>query len=90
MRVLGNNIAIKVIEEKRDSGLIVKNKRETLLTAEVVGVGEGIISRKGVRIPVDLSIGDRIRINPYGGQEVLVDGEEIWLVGADTVVAVLV
>ena len=55
----------------------------------VVAVGPGKIGDDNLRIPVSVSIGDRVVFSKYGYQEVTVGGVEYYLVPETDILAVI-
>ena len=55
-------------EQVTASGLVIPDTaQEKPQEAEVVAVGPGRIDDKGNRIPVDVSVGDKVIFSKYGG-----------------------
>ena len=68
LRTTGDYVIIKldIISTKGASGLIVSSNIKQHLTAStgtVACVGPGKWSKKGVRLPVEASVGDRVRFD---------------------------
>ena len=60
-------------EQVTASGLVIPDTaQEKPQEAEVVAVGPGRIDDKGNRIPVDVSVGDKVIFSKYGGEDYLV------------------
>ena len=56
---------------------------------EVLAVGPGRIDDKGNRVPLDISVGDRVIYSKYGGTEVKHKGDEYLIHSARDVLAVV-
>ncbi|MGH3456041.1 MAG: co-chaperone GroES, partial [Nocardioidaceae bacterium] len=56
---------------------------------EVLFVGPGRVDDSGNRIPVDVSVGDTVIFSKYGGTEVKYGGEELLILSARDVLAVV-
>ena len=55
-------------EQVTASGLVIPDTaQEKPQEAEVIAVGPGRVDDKGVRIPVDVSVGDMVIFSKYGG-----------------------
>ncbi|SCA58707.1 10 kDa chaperonin [Chlamydiales bacterium SCGC AB-751-O23] len=93
LQPLGNRVLAKRLEaeETLKGGLILpdtaKQKQET---AEILALGTGKKDNDGKVIPFSMSVGDKILIEKYAGQEVSLDGEEYIIVKEDDVIAVVV
>ena len=78
-------------EETTASGLVIPDTaKEKPQEGEVVAVGPGRFSETGgERIPVDVSVGDKVIYSKYGGTEVKYRGEEYLILNARDILAVL-
>ena len=69
------------------SGLVIPDTaKERPQVGEVMAVGPGRFE-DGERIPMDVSIGDKVIYSKFGGTEVKVDGEEYLILSARDVLA---
>ncbi len=74
------------------SGIIIPDTvtKEKPEQGIVVAVGPGRFDEDGEkRIPMDVSVGDRIIFSKYGFDEVKVGGEEFFIVSSASILAVL-
>ncbi|MDR1999828.1 MAG: co-chaperone GroES, partial [Frankiaceae bacterium] len=55
----------------------------------VLAVGPGRVDDKGVRIPMDVKIGDVVLYSKYGGTEVKYGGQEYLVLSARDVLAII-
>ena len=77
-------------EEKTSSGLYIASAAQELpQRGEVLAVGTGKLDQNGNRIALDVKVGDQVFYGKFGGTEVKVDGEELLLLRADDILAVL-
>lgn len=89
---LGNRILVKRLEseEKMKGGIILpdtaKKKQET---ATVIAIGTGKKDKAGELIPFPVKVGDKILMEKYSGQEVTLDGEELIILRADDIIAIV-
>ena len=76
-------------EEVTASGLVIPDTaKEKPQEGEVVAVGPGRWDEDGEkRIPMEVSVGDRVLYSKYAGTEVKVDGEELLVVPARDILA---
>jgi chaperonin GroES len=82
IKPLGDRVVVKVVTEKEAtrSGLIISgNSKERLLEGVIVATGKGILGEDKERIPLDVSVADRVLFCKYVGTE-FKDGEEIFLI----------
>ena len=78
-------------EETTSSGLVIPDSaKEKPSQGEILAVGPGHRSEQtGEIIPMDVSKGDTVVYSKYGGTEVTVDGEELLILNARDVLAVV-
>ncbi|MCF8528941.1 MAG: co-chaperone GroES [Aquiluna sp.] len=77
-------------EQVTASGLVIPDTaKEKPQEAEVVAVGPGRFNDDGDRIPVDVSVGDRVIFSKYGGTELKYDGREYLVLSARDVLAII-
>lgn len=78
-------------EETTASGLVIPDTaKEKPQQAEVIAVGPGRRSEHtGELIPLDVSEGDVIVHAKFGGTEITIDGEELLILSARDVLAVI-
>lgn len=92
IKPLEDRIVIKAVEAEQTtaSGLVIPDTaKEKPQEGEVVAVGPGRVSDSGERIPVDVTVGDRVLFSKYGGTEVKHGGAEYLILNARDVLAVL-
>jgi chaperonin GroES len=92
LKPLGNRVLVRRLaaEEKLKGGIILpdtaKKKQEQ---AEVVALGSGKKDKNGTLIPMPVKIGDIILMEKYSGQEVTLDDEELVILRADDIIAIV-
>jgi chaperonin GroES len=91
LKPLDDRIVVKASEgdQTTASGLVIPDTaKEKPQEGSVVAVGPGKFE-DGVRVPMDVSTGDKVIYSKYGGTEVKVDGEEYLILSAGDVLAIL-
>ena len=89
---LEDRIVVKSLEAEQTtaSGLVIPDTaKEKPQEGEVLAVGPGRIDDKGNRVPLDISVGDRVIYSKYGGTEVKHKGDEFLILSARDVLAVV-
>ena len=89
---LEDKIIVKQAEAQTQtaSGLYIPdNAKEKPQQGEVLAVGPGRRDDKGERIPMDVTVGDKVLYSKYGGTEVRYEGEDYLIVGARDILAIL-
>ena len=92
IKPLEDRILIKSIEAEKTtaSGLVIPDTaKEKPQEGEVLAVGPGRIDDKGNRVPIDVTVGDRVIYSKYGGTEIKHCGEEYLILSARDILAVV-
>jgi chaperonin GroES len=92
IKPLEDRIVVKSLEAEQTtaSGLVIPDTaKEKPQEGEVLAVGPGRIDDKGNRVPLDISVGDRVIYSKYGGTEVKHQGDEYLILSARDVLAVV-
>jgi chaperonin GroES len=77
-------------ETKTASGLVIPDTaKEKPQEGTVVAVGEGRVTEKGNRIPLDVKAGDTVIYSKYGGTEIKYNGTEYLILSARDILAVV-
>jgi chaperonin GroES len=93
IKPLEDRIVVKPLdaEETTASGLVIPDTaKEKPQEGEVVAVGPGRFNEDGDgRVPMDISVGDKVIYSKYGGTEVKYSGDEFLILSARDVLAVV-
>jgi chaperonin GroES len=92
IKPLEDRIVVRPLEAEQTtaSGLVIPDTaKEKPQEGEVLAVGAGRFDDNGKRVPVDVSVGDRVLYSKYGGTEVKYNGEEYLVLSARDVLAVI-
>ncbi len=77
-------------EERTASGLVIPDTaKEKPQQGEVLAVGPGRIGDDNERVPMDISVGDRVVYSKYGGTEITIDNEDLLILNARDVLAIV-
>lgn len=92
---LGSRVLIKPftkeeLEKKSNFGIILpdEGKKEKSEQGKVIAVGAGEM-HEGKKIPVSVSVGDKVAFSKYGYDDITVDGEEFYLIKEENILAIL-
>ncbi|HET8970165.1 MAG TPA: co-chaperone GroES [Candidatus Nanopelagicales bacterium] len=91
IKPLEDRILVKTLEAEQTtaSGLVIPDTaKEKPQEGEVLAVGPGRFE-EGQRLPLDVKVGDKVIYSKYGGTEVKYDGEELLLLSARDVLAII-
>ncbi|TNU74998.1 co-chaperone GroES [Miniimonas arenae] len=92
IKPLEDRIVVQTLEAEQTtaSGLVIPDSaKEKPQEGKVLAVGPGRVDDKGVRIPVDVAVGDIVIYSKYGGTEVKYSGQEYLILSARDVLAVV-
>ncbi|WP_460801730.1 co-chaperone GroES [Nocardioides pacificus] len=93
IKPLEDRIVVKPLdaEQTTASGLVIPDTaKEKPQEGEVVAVGPGRFNEDGdERIPMDISVGDKVIYSKYGGTEVKYAGEEFLILSGRDVLAIV-
>jgi chaperonin GroES len=93
IKPLEDRIVVKTLEAEQTtaSGLVIPDTaKEKPQEGEVLAVGPGRYNDEGdERIPLDISVGDKVIYSKYGGTEVSVSGEDYLILSARDVLAII-
>lgn len=91
LRPLGDHVIVRPAaqEEVTKSGIVLPGgSTEKPEQGEVIAVGPGKLE-KGERLPMDVKVGQRVLFKKYAPDEVKLDGEEVYVLSQDDIVAVV-
>ena len=92
IKPLEDRIVVKPLEaeETTASGLVIPDTaKEKPQEGEVLAIGPGRIDDNGNRVPLDVSMGDKVIYSKYGGTEVKYGGDDYLILSARDVLAVV-
>ncbi|MBS42841.1 MAG: co-chaperone GroES [Nocardioides sp.] len=93
IKPLEDRIVVKPLdaEQTTASGLVIPDTaKEKPQEGEVVAVGPGRFNDDGdERVPMDISVGDKVIYSKYGGTEVKYAGEEFLILSSRDVLAIV-
>jgi chaperonin GroES len=93
IKPLEDRIVVKSLEAEQTtaSGLVIPDTaKEKPQEGEVLAVGPGRWNEDGdERVPLDIQVGDKVIYSKYGGTEVKYGGDELLILSARDVLAVV-
>ena len=82
LQPLGDRVVVTPTEDaesRTPSGLVIPDTaKEKPQIGEVIAVGPGARDDDGERIPMDVSVGDKVLYSKFAGTEVKLDGTSTW------------
>ena len=92
LKPLGDRVILKQDEAEvtTASGLyLASDAMEKPQTGTVLAVGDGKIDKDGKHLPMPVKEGDTVIYSKYGGTEITMNGEEVLILRADDIYAVI-
>jgi len=89
---LGDKVVVKRLEaeEKTTGGILLpQSAQESPQQGRVLSVGDGRLLADGQRSPHQVQEGDRVLFASYAGTDVVVDDEQLLIMGEDDILAIL-
>ncbi|CAM2980600.1 co-chaperone GroES [Paenibacillus sediminis] len=78
IKPLGERVLVEAIaqEETTASGIVLpESAKEKPQEGKVIAVGSGVL-KDGVRVPLEVKVGDRVIFSKYAGTEIKFEGKE--------------
>lgn len=88
---IGDRVLVKPepAEEKTKSGIVLPDTaKEKPQEGTVVAVGSGRILENGQKVPLEVTVGDKVIYSKYGGTEVKISGEEFIILQERDILAI--
>lgn len=92
LRPLEDRVIVRVKEEAEQiqGGIVLpESAAKKPQEGEVLAVGPGKTTDEGKVVPVDVKVGDKVVFAKYGGTEVKVGDDEVMILRADDILAVI-
>jgi chaperonin GroES len=93
LQPLGDRVVVTSTEEaesRTPSGLVIPDTaKEKPQVGEVIAVGPGARDDDGDRIPMEVSVGDKVLYSKFAGTEVKLDGAEYLVLSERDLLAVV-
>jgi chaperonin GroES len=91
MKPLGDRVVVRPLEETEQmrGGLYIPDTaKEKPLQGEIIAVGPGRFE-KGERVPMELTVGQKVLYSKYAGTEVRVGNDELLIIKESDVLAIV-
>ncbi|NPA91368.1 MAG: co-chaperone GroES [Chloroflexi bacterium] len=92
LRPLGDRVVIKPVEQETQlpSGIVLpETASEKPQLGEVLAVGPGRKTEEGKRIPLDVSVGQKVTFPKYAGTELRLNGETYLIMREEDILAIV-
>jgi chaperonin GroES len=93
IKPLSDHILVKPVKEEEvtKSGIVLPDTvdKEKKMEGEVIAVGPGKVNKDGVRVAMEVKVGDFILFKKWGGDEVEVEGEDYKIISEEDVLAII-
>jgi chaperonin GroES len=90
LQPLADRVVVKPVanEVKTKSGIYIPDTaKEKPQEVEIIAVGPGRLTDDGLRIAIDLKVGDRVIYAKYGGSEIKEDDQELVIMRESDILA---
>ena len=88
---LGDRVIVRPIETQEVSkgGIILPDTaKEKPQDGKIIAVGPGKLTDTGIRIPMEVKVGDRVMFSRYTGTEVKLDDEKLLIMSQSDIMAI--
>jgi chaperonin GroES len=92
LKPLGGRVIVEPIEQEEMTagGIIIpETAKEKPQEGKILAAGPGDRDEDGERIPMEVSVGDRVLYAKYSGTEVKMDGKKLLILRESDILAVL-
>jgi len=92
VKPLADRVVIRALEETEQmrGGLYIPDTaKEKPQQGEVIAVGPGKFDEKGNRVPMDVTVGNKVLYGKYSGTEVTIEGEQLLILRESDVLAII-
>jgi chaperonin GroES len=93
LQPLGDRVVVSPTEDaesRTPSGLVIPDTaKEKPQIGEVIAVGPGARDEDGDRIPMDVSVGDKVLYSKFAGTEVKLDADEYLVLSERDLLAIV-
>jgi chaperonin GroES len=89
---IGDKVVVKRLEaeEKTSGGIVLPDAaQEKPQQGKILSVGDGRLLPDGTRAQHQVSEGDRVVFASYAGNEIVVDDEQLLIMGEEDILAIL-
>ena len=92
LKPLGDRLVVKPIEQEEvtASGIILpETAKEKPQEGEVLAAGPGKLDDSGKRVPMEVSVGDRVLYAKYAGTEIKLEDDKVLILKESDVLAIV-
>jgi len=92
VKPLGDRVLVEPVEEKevKKGGIIIPDSaKEKPTEGKVIAIGTGKVDDSGKKIPFNVKVGDKVLMPKYGGTEVKFGADELLVLSARDILAII-
>jgi len=92
LKPLGSRLVVEPVEQEdiTSGGIFLpETAKEKPQKGVVISVGPGDRDEDGKRIPLDVSVKDRVLFNKYSGTEIKIDGKKLLILKESDILAIV-
>lgn len=92
LSVLGDRCLVRpeTLPDKLGSLYVVRDYDRSAMIGEVVALGQGPVTKKGVRLPHQVKVGSRVLFSPDSGSELIFKNENLVCMKEEDILAEIV
>ena len=92
VKPLGDRVIVRPLEEKeiKKGGIIIPDTaKEKPQEGEIIAVGPGKVAEDGSKVPMEVSVGDKVLFGKYSGTEIKIDSQEYLIMHQDDIFGIV-
>ena len=92
VKPLGDRVIVKSLEEKeiKKGGIIIPDTaKEKPQEGEIIAVGPGKVAEDGSKVPMEVSVGDKVLFGKYSGTEIKINSQEYLIMHQDDIFGII-
>ena len=93
LKPLGDRVVVRPLnaDQTTKSGIVLPDTaKEKPQQGEVLAAGAGRVKDDGVRVPMDVKVGDKVLFAKYSGTEFKLESEELLVLSEKDILAIVV
>ena len=92
LKPLGGRVIVEPMEQEETTAggiLLPETAKEKPQEGKILAAGPGDRDEKGVRIPLDVKVGDTVLFAKYSGTEIKMDGKKLLIMRESDILAIV-
>lgn len=92
LKPLGDRVILSINSEEEETvgGIVLASSaKEKPQTGEVIAVGDGTMTQDGTKLPMNVSVGDKVLFDKYAGSEVTDEDKKYLVLHEKDIIAIV-